>query len=104
MEATFNKEKFIMLKKVFESFKTLEREDQQKLQKMVTEHLRDAIEFKIRPGAKVKFTTRRGVVVEGTVIRRMTKNVRVKARVNRYGYPTDTDVTWTVAPQLLVLA
>lgn len=55
----------------------------------------------VRPGQKVRFVTRHGVVIEGTVDRVNPKNVVVEAHTDRLGLKTTRPVMWTVSPGLL---
>jgi hypothetical protein len=53
------------------------------------------------PGQKVRFRTKHGATIEGTVTRVNRKNIIVHAKKDRYGMETPRPVQWTVSPSLL---
>lgn len=55
----------------------------------------------VRSGQKVRFKSRDGIFIEGTVQRVNRKNVLVTSKMDRYGRDGQGIVSWTVSPGLL---
>lgn len=67
--------------------------------------LRDAVghdaRVSFRPGMKVKFNDRHGVLIRGVVTKVNGKSIKVESTLGRHGIDLHRPITWTVSPQLL---
>lgn len=87
---------------VYNQFKSLTREDQITLSEMIRNHLARAA-VSMYPGDKVKFTTRDGITIVGTLLKLTSKNAKISANSTKHG-PSTMPVMWTVSRQLVVNA
>jgi len=90
---------------LYQTSLTLSREDRQALKNLLLENLKDEVWANFGPGDKVKFKSRKGAVITGTIVRVNAKSVKVVSKQDRYGYTTPgRNITWTVHPSFITAA
>jgi len=89
---------------VYKAASTLNREDRQTLERMLSDQLKSEVRRSFFPGDKVKFKSRTGAMIEGIVIRVNQKTVKVSSKMDKYGQVVTFPMTWIVAPQLVQAA
>lgn len=100
---SFNMEKKMdaMTGELFQMVRNLSRDEQLKFLGELRDALGQDARVSFRPGMKVKFADRYGMVVKGVVTKVNGKSIKVETTVGRHGVNMNRPVIWTVSPQLL---